>query len=142
MQRKTAGRSWMREAEGRTKLREIRQTYVQQWTAVGWWWWWSEAINSILSGRMSEQSWWMFRHGILTHLKGPRIHKKSNPNPLPQKFPDHLVWYSKERSWRLVNLEWKSFIGRHAHLSDLFILRWYKPQNLWLRTTHDFSLHT
>lgn len=33
--RKTAGRSWMREAIDRTKWREIGEAYVQQWTAIG-----------------------------------------------------------------------------------------------------------
>jgi hypothetical protein len=35
--RRTAGRSWMRVAEHRARLREIGEAYVQQWPVVGWW---------------------------------------------------------------------------------------------------------
>lgn len=33
--RKTAGRSWMREAENRSQWRALGEAYVQQWTAIG-----------------------------------------------------------------------------------------------------------
>ncbi|PZC79989.1 hypothetical protein B5X24_HaOG215579 [Helicoverpa armigera] len=33
--RKTAGRSWMREAENRSQWRTLGEAYVQQWTAIG-----------------------------------------------------------------------------------------------------------
>ncbi|PZC81828.1 hypothetical protein B5X24_HaOG211841 [Helicoverpa armigera] len=32
---KTAGRSWMREAENRSQWRALGEAYVQQWTAIG-----------------------------------------------------------------------------------------------------------